>query len=232
LGETLLLRNSVWLWIAALALGSTLSTAAPAGASVRTATFTWTPASGPVWGYQISLSVDGGAESVYGYVYQPRAVILLHSAAPVTVAVAAFDAAGHTGPRSDSSPPLRLCPGDFDGDEIIEFSDLKSAYACILQAATGACAAADLDDDGSVSVADFTALHLGADACPNTAPSASCRGDMDGDGWISTGDVQAMRICIGLLAVGNCTFADFDGNGFVSVSDVVLASRAVGVCSN
>jgi hypothetical protein len=225
----LLSQNAVSSWMSALALASVL--AAPAAATVRTATFTWAPATGPVAGYQLYTTVDGGVESAYSYVSQPRAVISMNSAASVTVVVAAFDAAGRLGPRSNASPPLRLCPGDFDGDELIETSDVNSARSCVLKAATGACAGADMNNDGSVAVGDFLALEVGADACPNAGPD-TCGGDMDGDGWISDADVQAMRVCIGLRALGNCVAADFDGNGFVSVSDVGDANRAVGRCTD
>jgi hypothetical protein len=227
----LLTRNAVWLWITALTLGSALAIASPASATVRTASFSWSPATGPVWGYQIYLSVDGGAESLYGHVNQPRALIQVDSGASLIVRVAAIDAAGRSGPRSDPSQSLRLCPGDFDGDEVVALSDIRRSHLCVLQAATGPCAGADLDDDGFVAIDDFTKLELGADACPSPAPD-TCAGDMDGDGWISSADVVRMKVCIGLRPVGNCIPADFDGDGWVDNGDVLGANRAAGACAH
>ena len=71
---------------------------------------------------------------------QPSAVIELDSGAQVVVRVAAFDGAGRVGPRSDASSPLRLCPGDFDGDEVIETTDVDSAKSCLFKPAKDYCA--------------------------------------------------------------------------------------------
>ena len=65
---------------------------------------------------------------------EPSAVIEVETGAEVVVSVEAFDAYGRRGPRSDPSPALRFCPGDFDGDELIEATDLTLAQSCILQA--------------------------------------------------------------------------------------------------
>ncbi len=220
-------RNAVLLLPSAFAFGLALA-AAPAAATVRTAPYTWTPSSGPVAGYLLYLSVDGGPEENYGYVSQPNAVVLVESGAEVVVSVAAFDAAGRVGPRSNPSPPLRLCPGDFDGDEEVEQTDMNRAIGCFQKPATGACAAADLNGDGFVSGSDIQGLEVGADACQQ-----SCPGDMDGDGVLSASDVLAMKSCIGLYAEGNCTNADFNGSGFVNNTDVIYANRQIGtVCSN
>ena len=81
----------------------------PAGAAVRTAPYTWTPASGPVAGYYLYLSIDGEPEQNYGAVSQPSAVIELDSGAEVVVRVAAFNAAGQRRAslrRLLPSPPL------------------------------------------------------------------------------------------------------------------------------
>ena len=219
-------RNFVCFWPTArglgLSLGLALAAAAPAGATVRTAPYSWAQASGPVAGYYLYLSVDGRPEENYGAVSQPSAVIELDSCAQVVVRVAAFDFAGRVGPRSNASPPLRLCPGDFDGDEVIETSDLNSAKSCLFKPATGHCAGGDMDDDGSVGMTDFLAMEVGSDACP---PVVGCVGDMNGDGMVTLVDWGAMRVCIGLTAQGSCANADFDGNGFVSVIDVITAYK-------
>lgn len=225
-------RDSAWHWVAAFGLA--LAAAAPAGATARTARYTWAPATGPVAGYLLYVSLDGDPEAIYGYVYQPSAEIQVESGASLVVSVAAFDAAGRQGPRSDATPPLRLCPGDFDGDELIEATDVNRAQGCLLQAAVGTCAGADMNDDGFVASWDYLALDLGADACADFGPPGACGGDMDGDGWFTGQDFVDARICIGMYAEGNCALADFDGNGFVSHSDVAFTGRAIGTraCSN
>ena len=223
----LLTRDSVLLWptlfaFALFAFGLAFA-AIPAGAVMRTAPYSWAPASGPVAGYYLYLSVDGGPEENYGAVVgQNNAVIELDSGARVVVRVVAFDGAGRIGPPSDASSPLRLCPGDFDGDELIETTDVTQARSCALKPAVGQCAAADMDDDGLVGFPDIGAMQVGSDACP---PLAGCAGDMNGDGLVTLTDWGAMKICIGLTAQGNCANADFDGNGFVSVIDVITAYK-------
>jgi hypothetical protein len=222
----LLTRDSVLLWptlfaFALFAFGLAFA-AIPAGATVRTAPYSWVPASGPVAGYYLYLSVDGRPEENYGAVVgQNNTVIELDSGARVVVRVVAFDGAGRIGPPSDASSPLRLCPGDFDGDEVIEFTDVNQARSCLLQPAVGQCAAADMDDDGAVLFRDISAMEVGSDACP----PIECAGDMNGDGLVTLVDWGAMKTCIGLTAQGSCANADFDGNGFVSVIDVITAYK-------
>jgi hypothetical protein len=224
----LLTRNSVRLWPTLFALGLAFA-AMPAGATVRTAPYSWTPASGPVAGYYLYLSVDGGPEQNYGAVSQPSAVIELDSGAQVVVRVAAYDGAGRVGPRSDASSPLRLCPGDFDGNETIETADVSKARNCLFKVASGHCAGGDMDGNGMVASSDVAAMLVGADAC---APIVGCAGDMNGDGFVNALDLSAMRVCIGLIAQGNCADADFDGNGFVSVADVVTSyKKGIATCN-
>ena len=228
-------RDSVVLWVTTFGLA--LAGAVPAGATVRTATYSWAPATGPVTGYLLFTSVDGGAEELYSYVSQPNAVIEVDSGASVILRVAAFDAGGRSGPRSDSSSPLRLCPGDFDGDEIIDATDVTSARSCMFRSANDACSGADMNDDGIVTVTDFFALAVGANACPEPAepaPPARCMGDMDGDGVISWPDIYAVKSCLGLLPQGNCTYADLDGSGFITNNDLILVNQKFGMqaCSN
>jgi hypothetical protein len=220
-------RTSVLLWSTLSAFGLAFA-AIPAGATVRTAPYSWTPASGPVAGYLLYLSVDGGPEVNYGSVGLPSAVIELDSGAEVVVRVAAYDGAGRIGPRSDASSPLRLCPGDFDGNETIETTDVDEARSCVYKPAIGHCAGADMDGNGAIALQDLFAMQVGSDACP---PVVSCPGDMNGDGLVTLTDFGAMKACIGLMAQGNCADADFDGNGFVSTIDVVATYRTnVGYC--
>jgi len=158
----------------------------------------------------------------------PHAVILLETGAEVVVRVAAYDSAGREGAISDPSPPLRLCPGDFDGDETVEQTDLNRALACYQKAGTGVCAGADMNGDGTVTYSDIKAITLGADACDGYRPVPGCPGDIDRDGLISYQDLQGIRSCLSLEARGNCIDADLDGNGFVTSLDWLAAGRSVG----
>jgi hypothetical protein len=223
-------RNSVLLWPSVFALA--LSAAAPAGAILRTAPYSWAHAPGPVAGYRVYLSVDGGPEQSYGYVTNPSALIWIESGAELVVRVAAFDTVGSEGPRSDASPPLRLCPGDFDGDEIIGYEDRNRALSCVYQPATGACAAAEIVVDGTITSSDILALEVGSYAC-GEPPVVACPGDTDGDGVISAWDLSKVRSCVGLYAEGACADADLDGNGYVTALDWLACGRAIGTtCSN
>ena len=195
---------------------------------MRVASFTWEPAAGPVYGYFVYTSIDSGAEEFYAYASQPNAVIEVDSGASLTVRVAAYDVTGSAGPVSDTSAPLRLCPGDFDGDELIGTADWEDLLSCFGQQAAGACAAGDVDDDGYVSGGDIARLAIGTDACSYLPPPAGCPGDTNGDGWISAADIGVVLQCVGFPAQGGCTHADFDGSGFVSSIDLILTKRAFG----
>lgn len=121
--------------------------AAPASAVIdlpgaTQATFQWASASGPVTGYNVYVRLNGGAESLYGSVYdQTQQTIQASPGDTIRVSVAAFDEGGVEGPRSPASelvrlvaqsspppnnpiplpgpstpPPLGPAPLDFDGD--------------------------------------------------------------------------------------------------------------------
>jgi hypothetical protein len=219
-------RDSILL--SSIALGLALACAAPAGAALRSARFAWAPATGPVQGYVVYAAVDGGPEEVYAYVSQPSAAITIDSGESLVVSVAAFDMIGQMGPRSDHSAPLRLCPGDFDGDRVVGSADWGRVRGCLGQEAEDACAAGDIDDDGSVSEADLAVLKIGSDACSYLPAAAGCPGDTNGDGWITTTDLGGVRQCIGLMPLGNCAYADLDGSGIVTAVDLALSMRAIG----
>lgn len=219
-------RNSILVW--STALGLVLTCAVPASAALRVAGFAWAPAAGPVHGYFVYTSIDSGAEEFYADVSQPNALIEVDSGASLTVRVAAYDVTGSTGTVSDTSAPLRLCPGDFNGDEIIGLSDLGRLESCYGQQAAGACAAGDVDDDGYVALGDIARLQIGADACSYLPLPAGCPGDTNGDGLITTADLNVVRQCVGFPAQGGCTQADFDGSGFISTIDLNLTKLAFG----
>jgi hypothetical protein len=200
-------------------------TAASATAAVRTARFDWIPATGPVAGYAVFTSLGGASEQLYGWVDGPSAVIEIESSVALSVRVAAFDATGALGPRSDTSGTLHLCPGDFDGDEVIGILDLFRLQNCFQQPAQGACAGGDVDLDGTVGLGDYGRMSLGAAAC---APMSGCAGDFDRDGIIGLVDIGALRSCLGLLAQGRCAPADMNGDGFVGNGDLQVASAAFG----
>jgi hypothetical protein len=218
-------QNHVTYALAALALA--LAAAGPAAAGPRSAQFQWAAASGPVAGYAVYVSIDGGAPAVYAYVGAPSAVIQVTSGASLSVSTAAYDAQGRMGPRSAASAPIRLCPGDFDGDQMIGLFDVGQSQACLNQVATGSCSAGDLTGDGLVNFYDFRAMQVGTPACADD-DGMPCPGDFDGDGTYTSTEYFRVRACLGLNASGGCELADFDGNGFIGNMDVLLASRSVG----
>jgi hypothetical protein len=120
---------------------------------------------------------------------------------------------------------LRLCPGDFDGDQAVGGTDVLRTRVCLGLPATGSCAGADLDLDDLVTQADFSALVLGAPTCAAPEP---CPGDFDGDGAIDGSDLIDLRRCLGLLPEGSCSLGDLDGNGFVGYPDMAIALRYFG----
>jgi hypothetical protein len=207
--------------------------AVPARATLRTAAFEWTPASGPVEGYVVYLSVGGAPEDHYATVDEPSAWIEFESGASVQVSVAAFDAAGRLGPRSDASAPLRLCPGDFNGNERIENADVLAGYHCFGRASAGDCAAADFDSDGWVSTLDVGRLKPGP-ACETSPPAAFCPGDLDGDGEIGTYDFALFRGCFNQPVEPGCAAADFNGDGWINTFDLKRFGNVIGsgVCMN
>ena len=208
----------------ALAL-TLLAGASPASAVSRQAVFAWTPATGPVAGYAVYASVGDSIEELVASVATPAAVLEVDANAYVTIRVAAYDSAGREGPRSDASEPVRLCPGDFDGDETLGLMDWGDVQSCFGQAATGFCAGADIDESGGiVSLFDVQNLRLGGEACAAT----SCAGDFDNDRLIGLNDLGQARNCFGQPALGACLAGDMDGNGFVSLFDINYLGSVVG----
>jgi hypothetical protein len=200
--------------------------ASPASAISREAVFAWTPATGPVAGYAVYASIGDASEELVGSVTAPSAALDVDSNAYVTVRVAAFDSAGREGPRSDASQPVRLCPGDFDGDEVLGMMDWADAQSCFGSAATGFCAGADIDQSGgTVSLFDLQSLTIGSEACGSSA----CAGDFDDDRFIGLSDVGQARNCLGQLAQGACVAGDMDGNGMVSLFDITYMTSALGL---
>jgi hypothetical protein len=185
---------------------------------VRVANFDWTPASGPVQGYAVYLSVEGAPEIHYATVGEPSAVIEMASSTTVQVSVAAFDAAGELGPRSDISLPLQLCPGDFDGDGWITDTDIARGLACYGMAAWDACTAGDFDANRVVGILDFGKLKPGP-ACSAPPPPSYCLGDLDNDGIVGMFDFAIFRTCFGRQVNDTCIASDFDGDGWTSPYD-------------
>jgi hypothetical protein len=206
--------------VLALVLGG----ASPAFALTRQAAFVWAPATGPVAGYAVYASIDGAAEELVATVPAPSAILAVESSATVSVRVAAYDSAGRLGPSSAASDPLRLCPGDFDGDGTVGITDWSDATSCLGQVAVGDCAAADIDLDGVVGISDLKALNIGADACPPKL----CLGDFDGDGLIGLTDWTAARSCLGAPAQGACAPGDYNGDGVVSLFEVNTVAKSIG----
>lgn len=218
--------------VVALLLGG----AGSALAYPREASYAWAPASGPVAGYAVYASIGGNAEELVGAVPEPSASIEVESGVYVTVRVAAYDAAGRFGPLSEAASLVRLCPGDFDGDEVTGYDDVTDARSCFGATVEGFCAGADVDLDGTIEFTDIQALSVGANACALVAaPEPTiCLGDLDGDGAIGYSDYHDARACLGKLAQGACAAADVDGDGIVSSTDVHSVRRAIdaNACAN
>jgi hypothetical protein len=210
--------------VSAFALALLFFCASPAFALKRLATFAWAPASGAVAGYAVYATTAGSVDELVASVAGPSAVVEVESSDFITISVAAYDSAGRLGPRSDASTPLRLCPGDFDGDEVVGAEDWVDAQSCFGMASAGFCAGADLNLDGLVSASDIQSLQVGSDACAG----GSCAGDFDGDGVIGMNDVYRVRQCFGQAAQGACAAGDMDGNGVVSSYDVNYLASAWG----
>jgi hypothetical protein len=151
----------------------------------------------------------------------------------VSVRAAAYDSAGRVGPASEVSYPIRLCPGDFNGDEIRGLYDSKQMQSCYGKAAVGLCAGADLNGDGVVGIFDFRSWPLDAYACAQADASAPCPGDFNGDHYIGLVDVTRAGSCILKPAVGACAAGDFDGDGIVSMFEADSVTQAIGsvVCA-
>jgi hypothetical protein len=223
LGEVLHVTHRI---AGAVALALTLlAGASPASALTRLAAFAWTPATGPVAGYAVYASIGASIEELVASVSAPIVMIEVDSNEFVSVRVAAYDSTGREGPRSDASEPVRLCPGDFDGDEVLGVMDFADAQSCFGQPASGFCAGADLDESGGmVSILDLQSVKLGFEACASTA----CPGDFDDDRYIGLSDFGQARNCLGQAAQGACLAGDMDRNGFVSIFDVNYLASVIG----
>ncbi len=209
-------HRSVNATVLALVLVLVLGGARPAFALTRQAAFEWTPATGPVAGYAVYASVNGAAEALVAYVTAPAVTLNIESSASLSVRVAAYDSAGRLGPASATSDPLRLCPGDFDGNGTVEITDWFVARSCFGQVAQGYCAGAEINLDNLVGAADINSLKVGADACPTVL----CPGDFNGDQVIGPGDLAATQNCLGQPAAGTCASGDANGDGTVSLTDL------------
>lgn len=198
--------------------------ASPAFALTRLAAFAWTPATGPVAGYAVYATTAGAVDELVATVAGPSATVAVESSDSITVRVAAYDSAGRLGPRSDASAPVRLCPGDFDGDEVWGPEDWEDTRSCFGQPASGFCAGGDFDLDGTVSLRDVNAVKIGSNACTAEA----CPGDFDGDGYIGINDVRAVQGCYGQPAEGDCVPGDMNGDGVITLNDVTNLTKSFG----
>ncbi len=59
---------------------------------------------------------------------------------------------------------FEACPGDVNGDGMVEISDMTALLACFGMACAGDCCLADINCDGTVEIGDLTILlsHFGA----------------------------------------------------------------------
>jgi hypothetical protein len=214
--------------VGASLLALVLGGASPAFALSRQVHFAWAPATGPVAGYHVYARIGGSFEMYVASVAVPNVDLAVKSSTYVSVRVAAYDSAGSIGPASEVSYPIRLCPGDFNGDEIRTLSDSNRMQSCYGKGAVGFCAGADLNGDGAVGLSDLSSWTLGSYACAQADASAPCPGDFNGDHYIGLGDSAKAHNCVGSSAVGACAAGDFDGDGVVSMFEADSVALAVG----
>lgn len=203
-------------WIRAFVLTLALGGVSPAFAATRLATFSWAPASGLVKGYAVFVTTAERVDELVARVPGTSAIVGVESGDSITIRVAALGLGGSVGPLSDPSTPVRLCPGDFDGDEVWGPEDWEDTRSCFGQAGSGFCAGADLDLDGIVSHRDLNAVKIGDRACA----AETCPGDFDGDQIIGLGDLRQAQACFSQPVEGACVAGDMDGDGIISLRDV------------
>ena len=107
-------------------------------------------------------------------------------------------------------PPVAAPAGDFNGDGIVDCSDLDGYVGNIGAAATGALAELDIDGDGSLSIADAD-MHISTLVVtqPNGV-TGTVRGDLNCDGQVSVlGDAFLL---VGSLNGPATTYAQGDVN--------------------
>jgi hypothetical protein len=211
-----------------LALVFVLGGSSPAFALTRLAGFHWAPAAGPVAGYNVYARIGGSFEMLVASVAVPEVILAVKSSTYVSVRVAAYDSAGNVGPASENSYPIRLCPGDFNGNEIRGFSDWNKMQTCLGEAAVDLCAGADLTGDGVLGLSDVNSWTLSAYACAEADASAPCPGDFNDDHYIGNGDAATAQKCVGMSAVAACAAGDFDGDGVVSLFEADFVAQGVG----
>jgi FG-GAP-like repeat len=193
------------------ATGTSGALSGPTGGSM-TASIAWADASGPVDGYRVAVSRNGGPATAEFDVSTASATLSANAGDTLVVAVAAFDAAGNLGPYSSPSNPIVFAN---DGSVYVQRSStpVNQAVAASTTSATSA------DTTSSTSVA-------------TVMPGDKTRFDFDGDRasdmlWEAPAPDLALhitRFVAGTLATGLdfdrptndwlvVTADDFDGDG-------------------
>ena len=134
-----------------------------------------------------------------------------------------FDPAIHVGPAwhhvlpTEFSEPIFDCPGDLNGDGLVDGADLG-----LLLANWGGPGIGDLDWNGAVDGADLGIMLGEWGNCPGLA---ACPPDLDGNGEVDGADLGLLLGNWGGLGTG-----DFDANGIVDGADLGLLLGAWGDC--
>src|SRR5262245_27252591 len=147
------------------------------------------------------------------------------------------------------------CPGDFDGNGVVDgvdvailtaiFGPCPPGVACpadlngdqvidgadlaILNTLLGPCCAGDLDNNGVVDPNDATIFQTcwAGQSCP---PDVCCAFDFNRDGLIDNADIAIVTTNFGLCLIGCPCPWDVDGDADVDLSDVTIVAASAGEC--
>ncbi len=129
---------------------------------------------------------------------------------------------GFGGGACSSTTDCSTCPGDTNGDGVLNGADVRSFSDCVLGLG-GDCPCGDMNNDGGVSMDDVpgfvNTLLQGTGSCGQVPVCTTCMGDGNGDGYIDGEDCQAFVTCI-LATPGGCPCADMNNSGSVDMGDV------------
>ncbi|MBI4718668.1 MAG: hypothetical protein HY763_12745 [Planctomycetes bacterium] len=128
---------------------------------------------------------------------------------------------------SSPFPPSRTtccncgCDADADGSGAATCADTAVVEGCFGVFPTGACLGADVDCNGAVDEADFSAAQCvlnGGSAGP--CCGCQCMAEVNGDGIMNVADALAITACLGDPRTGVCAAADVNCSGFIDAADV------------
>ncbi|MBX3396155.1 MAG: proprotein convertase P-domain-containing protein [Phycisphaerae bacterium] len=121
-----------------------------------------------------------------------------------------------------SSTECTTCPGDTNGDGVLDGRDVDSFSDCLIAGGAG-CPCGDMNNDSAVNLADVPGfvqtLLAGSGSCGSVPVCSTCLGDSSGDGVIDGRDCAAFVNCL-LNSPGGCPCSDINGNSSVDLGDI------------